>query len=487
LLQKGFVGQYSREGWYMTKGKRTNEVSALLKDALPRVHTAMLPGPMAASILARRQRALPAAITSVYPCVIKRGAGAMLEDVDGNIFLDWVGGVGVLNVGYSHPEVVDATHEQVGRFFHAMMNITTHEPYVELAEELNDIVPVRDPHRKTMFANSGAEAIENAVKLVRGATGRPNIIVFEGAFHGRTLLAATMTGKRAYSVGLGPFPDGICRVEFPNLYRKPQGFTDAQAIDYAVKRLEDALVQLSPPQQTAAIVLEPIQGEGGFVPAPFDWVRCLRELCDRHGILLVADEIQTGFARSGRMFVSDYWAEGGFAPDVIVMAKSLAAGLPLSAVTASAQLFDAVKPGLIGGTYGGNAVACAAALKVLEIIRRDRLCERALHIAQVARETFTSWQQHWPQLGDVRGIGSMMGLEFVEDAASKKPAPALVEAIVATAVHKGLLVESAGVYGNVIRFLCPLVVNDSQLQAGLAILEDAIRENLSAPATTQER
>jgi 4-aminobutyrate aminotransferase/(S)-3-amino-2-methylpropionate transaminase len=442
---------------------------------------------MAASILARRQQALPAGIASVYPCVIKRGEGAMLEDVDGNLFLDWVGGVGVLNIGYSHPEVVEAAREQAGRFFHSMMNITTHEPYVELAEELNDIVPVRDQRRKTMFANSGAEAIENAVKLVRAATGRPNIIVFEGAFHGRTLLAATMTGKRAYSEGLGPFPDGVCRVEFPHLYRKPQGFTDAQAIDYALERLEDALVQQSPPQQTAAIVLEPIQGEGGFVPAPFDWVRSVRELCDRYGILLVADEIQTGFARSGRMFVSDYWAEGGFAPDVIVTAKSLAAGLPLSAVTASARLFDAVRPGLIGGTYGGNAVACAAALKVLEIIRRDRLCERALHIAQVAREAFTTWKQRWPQLGDVRGIGSMMGLEFVEDPTSKKPAAGLVEAIVEEAAHKGLLVESAGVYGNVIRFLCPLVVNDFQLQAGLTILEDAIRENLNSPTTTQER
>jgi 4-aminobutyrate aminotransferase/(S)-3-amino-2-methylpropionate transaminase len=455
-----------------------NKVPALLKDALPQVHTAVLPGPMAASILARRQQALPVALTSPYPCVMKRGAGAMLEDVDGNVFLDWVGGGGVLNVGYSHPEVVDAAREQAERFFHSMMDVTTHEPYVELAEELNGIVPVRDPRRKTLFANSGAEAMEDAVKLVRAATGRPNIIAFEGAFHGRTLLTAAMTGKRAYSAGLGPFPDGICHVEFPNLYRKPPGFTDAQAIDYAIGRLEDALVQLSPPQQTAAVVLEPVQGEGGFIPAPSDWVRRVRELCDRHGILLVADEIPTGFARSGRMFVSDYWAEGGFAPDVIVMAKSLAAGLPLSAVTASARLLDAVGPGLIGGTYGGNAVACAAALKVLEIIRRDRLCERALHMAQMARETFVSWQQHWPQLGDVRGIGSMMGLEFVADAVGKEPAPALVEAIVVAAAHRGLLIESAGVYGNVIRFLCPLVASDLQLQAGLAILEAVIDERL---------
>jgi 4-aminobutyrate aminotransferase/(S)-3-amino-2-methylpropionate transaminase len=462
----------------MTKRRRAGEEPVELREALPRIRGGTLPGPMAAAILARRREALPAAITSAYPCVIKRGAGAMLEDIDGNIFLDWVGGVGVLNVGYSHPEVVEAAREQAGRFFHSMMSVTTHEPYVELAEELNDMVPVRGTRRRTMFANSGAEAIEDAVKLARGATGRPNIIVFEGAFHGRTLLAASMTAKRAYSTGLGPFPDGICRAEFPNLYRKPHGVTDEQAIAYAIERLEEAFVQVSPPELTAAMVLEPVQGEGGFIPAPFPWVRRVRELCDRYGILLVADEIQTGFARSGKMFVSDYWAEGDFAPDIIVMAKSLAAGLPLSAVTASAQLFDTLGKGLLGGTFGGNAVACSAALKVLEVIRRDRLCERALHVAQVVREAFGSWRQKWPQLGDVRGIGAMIGLEFVEDPVGKRPAPAVVEAVVASAARRGLLVESAGTHDNVIRFLCPLVVNDAQLQAGLTILEEAIHETL---------
>jgi 4-aminobutyrate aminotransferase/(S)-3-amino-2-methylpropionate transaminase len=400
----------------------------------------------------------------------------MLEDVDGNLFLDWVGGVGVLNLGYSHPEVIAAVGEQAQRYFHGMMNIVTHEPYVALAEQMNRIVPTRGTPRQTMFANSGAEAIENAVKLARGATGRPNILVFNGAFHGRTLLAAHMTGKRAYSTGLGPFPDGVSRVDFPYLYRRPKGMSEDDAVHYYLGRLEDALLQASPPEQTAACVLEPVQGEGGFIPAPFAWVEGLRALCDRYGILLVADEIQTGFARSGKMFVSNWWAEGGFAPDIITSAKSIAAGLPLSAVTASRELFDSLPPGRLGGTFGGNPLACAAALEVIAAIERDGLCDRSAQIAKRAHSAFSSWQDEFEQLGDVRGIGGMLGMEFVKSRDGKEPDATLVADIVKHAAQRGLLVEAAGIYGNVLRFLSPLVISDQQLEAGLDILHDTIAE-----------
>jgi 4-aminobutyrate aminotransferase/(S)-3-amino-2-methylpropionate transaminase len=454
--------------------------SIVLKDALPHVATE-LPGSRARALLERRAAAIPSSVACAYPCVIARGEGAMLEDVDGNVFLDWVGGVGVLNLGYSHPDVVAAVVEQAGRYFHGMMNIVTHEPYIALAEQMNRVVPTRGVPRRTMFANSGAEAIENAVKLARGATGRPNVLVFNGAFHGRTLLAVHMTGKRAYSEGMGPFPDGIYRVDFPYLYRRPQGQSEDEAIDYYLKKLKDALVQVSPPHQTAAFVVEPVQGEGGFIPAPLAWVRGLRELCDEHGILLVADEVQTGFARSGRMFISDWWADGGFAPDIIASAKSIAAGLPLSAVTASEKLFEAMPPGLLGGTYGGNPLACVAGLEVIRAIERDGLCERSEQIARRARAAFTSWQDEFEQLGDVRGVGGMLGMEFVKSRSGKEPDPALVAAIVQSAAQRGLLVESAGLYGNVLRFLSPLVITDSQLEAGLAILHDVIERLLRLP------
>lgn len=445
----------------------------MLKDSLPEINTP-LPGPKASAILKRREEAMPGAIKSVYPCVIHRGEGAMIEDVDGNRFLDWVGGVGVLNIGYSHPELIEAVKDQSEKYFHAMMNIVTHEGYIKLAEKMNQIVPLKSEEKKTMFANSGAEAIENAVKAAKSFTGRPNIIVFSGAFHGRTLLTAAMTAKKSYASGLGPFPDGIYRAEFPYLYRKPEGYSETEAIAYYVERLNKVFEEASPAEYVAAIVVEPVQGEGGFIPAPIEWVKALRKVCDDNGILLAADEVQTGFARSGRMFVSDYWKEAGCAPDILVSAKSIAGGVPLSAVTASKEIFDGVKSGIIGGTYGGNALACASALKVIEIIERDNLCFRSLEIAKMCRKEFLQWKEELKEVGDVRGIGCMMGIEFVTDQESKEPNGALVSRIVTYCVQHGLLVESAGAYSNVIRFLCPLVVTDAQLDRGLTILKAGI-------------
>jgi 4-aminobutyrate aminotransferase / (S)-3-amino-2-methylpropionate transaminase / 5-aminovalerate transaminase len=445
----------------------------MLKDALPKIITP-LPGPKAKAIIDRRTEAVPGAIKCVYPCVIERGEGAMVEDVDGNIFLDWIGGVGVLNIGYSQPELIEAVKAQSEKYFHGMMNIVTHEGYIKLAEKMNQIVPVKDKKRKTMFVNSGAEADENAVKIAKSYTKRPNIIVFSGAFHGRTLLASAMTSKKAYSSGIGPFPDGIYRAEFPYLYRGPKGYSEEEAIAYYIDKLNRVFEEASPAEYVAAIVVEPVQGEGGFVPAPIEWVKAVRKICDENGILLIADEVQTGFARSGRMFVSNYWEDAGCAPDIIASAKSIAGGIPLSAVTAGAEIFDGVKGGIIGGTYGGNPIACASALKVIEIIERENLCDRSLEIAKKVSEEFNNWKDLYKEVGDVRGIGCMLGIEFVTDKESKTPNSKLVSDIVSYAASKGLLVESAGIYGNVIRFLCPLVVTDAQLDSGLDILKSAI-------------
>lgn len=445
----------------------------MLRDALPKVVT-NLPGPKALEVIARRDNSMPAAIKCGYPCVIKRGEGAMFEDVDGNVFLDWIGGVGVLNIGYSNPELIEAVKEQSEKYFHAMMNITTHERYIELAEKINEVAPVKGDAKQTMFANSGAEANENAVKIAKGFTKRPNIIVFTGAFHGRTQMTMTMTGKKAYAIGMGPFPDGVYRAEFPNIYRAPKGMADEDVIKYYVDNLEHMFIEAAPADSVAAIIFEPIQGEGGFVPAPIEWVKAVRQICDKHGILMVTDEVQTGWARSGSLFVSDYYKEAGCAPDIMTTAKSIAGGLPLSAVVARKEVMDAVPVGTIGGTYCGNPVACASALKVMEIMEKEDYPGKAKKIGVLAMDKFNEWKDKYSVIGDVRGIGSMIGIEFVKDKVSKEPNAEIVGKIVNYAVKKGLMLESAGTFGNVIRFLCPLCVTDEQLKKGLEIYEEAI-------------
>ena len=449
-----------------------------LREALPKIVTGTLPGPKGQEIMDRRAKAVPNGIGTAYKAVIKRGEGAMFEDVDGNIFLDWIGGVGVLNIGYSNPECIEAVKEQADKFFHSMFNITTHEGYVALAEKMNEIVPVKGDQKKTMFVCSGSEADENAVKIARNYTGRPNIIVFTGAFHGRTSLTMTMTAKKAYAVGMGPFPDGVYRAEFPNLYRAPGTMTEAEAINYYVKKLEDVFIEATPYDACAAIVFEPVQGEGGFVPAPIEWVKAVRKICDEHGILMICDEVQCGWARSGKMFASQYFAEAGAAPDIMTTAKSIGAGLPLSAVTARAEVMDAVTGGTIGGTFGANALSAASALKVVEVMQRDDYPAKAMHIAEVGMKRFNEWKDKYEVVGDVRGLGAMMGVEFVKSKATKEPNAELVGKIVQTAMNNGLLLEAAGTYNNVIRFLCPLCVTDEQMEAGLKIFEDAIVANM---------
>ena len=287
----------------------------MLRTDLPKIITETLPGPKAQAIIDRRADVIPDAIRCIYPVVIAKGEGAMLEDVDGNRFLDWIGGVGVLNIGYSHPEIVEAVKAQSEKYFHGMFNIVTHEGYVALAEKLAAIVPVKGDKKRAYFANSGAEADENAVKVARGYTKRPNIITFTGAFHGRTLLTMTMTAKKAYATDMGPLAEGVYRAQFPYFYRNPAEMTEAEAIQYYINSIYDVFEEGTAADTVAAIVVEPLQGEGGFIPAPIAWVKALRKVCDDHGILLIADEVQSGFCRTGRMFATEYWAEAGVRGD----------------------------------------------------------------------------------------------------------------------------------------------------------------------------
>lgn len=446
----------------------------MLREELPKIITEKVPGPKSQALIDRRHAAIPDAIGCAYPVAIKRGEGAMVEDLDGNIFLDWVGGVGVLNVGYSQPSMIAAVKEQADRFFHGMFNIVTHEGYVALAEKLNEIVPVKGEKKRTFFANSGAEADENAVKIARGYTKRPNIIVFSGAFHGRTELTMTMTSKKAYAKYMGPLSHGVFRAKFPYLYRKPEGMPDDAAIDYYVSSIYEVFEECGAADTIAAIVVEPLQGEGGFIPAPIEWVTPVRKICDENGILLIADEVQAGFCRTGRMFASEYWKEAGCAPDILATAKSIAGGMPLSAIVAREEIMQAVPAGTIGGTYCGNAVSCASALKAIEIMEKEKLADRAMEIGKKVMARYEKMKKKYSVIGDVRGLGAMIGLEFVKDQESREPNAEIVKNLIQECAKNGLIVENAGIYGNVIRFLAPLVITDAQLDAGLDIMEAAI-------------
>ncbi|CAI3632089.1 MULTISPECIES: aspartate aminotransferase family protein [Clostridium] len=448
----------------------------MLKNDLPKIISESLPGPKAKKIIERRKEAVPSAIKCVYPVVIERGEGAVIEDVDGNKFLDWIGGVGVLNVGFGHPEIIEEVKKQSEKYFHGMFNIVTHEGYVKLAEKLNEIVPVKGDKKKTYFANSGAEADENAIKVAKAFTKRPNIICFSGAFHGRTNLTMAMTSKKAYAKGLGPFPEGVYRAEFPYLYRKPKGMSDNEAIEYYINSIYKVFEECSSAEYIAAIVVEPVQGEGGFIPAPIEWVKAVRKICDDNGILLIADELQSGFCRTGRMFASEYWKEEGVMPDILATAKSIGAGLPLSAIVAREEIMESVLGGTIGGTYCGNPLACAAAIKTIEIMERDNFAKRSLEIGEKVQKRYREWMEKYDVIGDVRGLGGMIGMEFVTDKESKNPNTAIVSEIIEEAVQNGLMLENSGTCGQVIRFLAPLVMTDEQLEEGLKIFERAIEK-----------
>jgi len=426
-----------------------------------------IPGPRSREILERKERVVADPLSVFLPVVVDEARGATLTDVDGNTFIDFTGGVGCLNVGHSHPQVVAAAQEQLARFSHTDFTIVPYEVYVTLAERLCELAPVQNA--KAAFFNAGAEAIENAVKFSRAYTKRPAVIGFEGGFHGRTLLAVSLTSKtHPYKAGLGPFAPEVYRVPFPNAYRGPSA-------DEALAALERALVTQVAAETVAAIVIEPVQGEGGFIVAPPEFLQGVRRLCDEHGIVLVADEVQTGFGRTGRTWGIEH---SGVEPDLVTIAKSIAAGLPLSAVVGKAEIMDAPGDSAIGGTYVGNPVAQAAALAVLDVFEEEDLNARAAAIGETIQARMLAWQERWDAIGDVRGLGAMLAIELVEDRETKEPAANVASAVVEAAAERGLLLLKCGIYSNCIRVLTPLVISDAELDEALEAWEQALDASL---------
>jgi 4-aminobutyrate aminotransferase / (S)-3-amino-2-methylpropionate transaminase / 5-aminovalerate transaminase len=426
-----------------------------------------IPGPRSREIMERKERVVADPLSVFLPVVIEEAHGATLTDVDGNTFIDFTGGVGCLNVGHSNPQVVSAAQEQLSRFSHTDFTIVPYEVYVTLAERLCALAPMKPA--KAAFFNAGAEAIENAVKFSRAYTKRPAVISFEGGFHGRTLLALSLTSKtHPYKAGLGPFAPEVYRVPFPNAYRGPSA-------DEAIAALERALLTQVAAETVAAIVIEPVQGEGGFVVAPPEFLQAVRALCDDHGIVLVADEVQTGFGRTGRMWGIEH---SEVEPDLVTLAKSIAGGLPLSAVVGKPEIMDAPGDSAIGGTYVGNPVAQAAALAVLDVFEEEDLTARATAIGETIRSRMLAWQERWPRIGDVRGLGAMMAIELVADVETKAPDADLASAIVEAAAERGLLLLKCGIYSNCIRVLTPLVISDPELDEALGVWEQALDASL---------
>ncbi|HZQ04018.1 MAG TPA: 4-aminobutyrate--2-oxoglutarate transaminase [Gaiellaceae bacterium] len=427
-----------------------------------------IPGPRSRQIVARIDRAVASPLALTFPVVAAETRGVTITDVDGNTFIDFTGGVGCLNVGHANPHVVAAAQEQLDRFSHTDFTIVPYEVYATLAERLLAHAPFTGP-AKAAFFNAGTEAIENAVKFARAYTKRPAVIAFEGGFHGRTLMSLTLTSKsHPYKAGLGPFAPEVYRSAFPYEYR---GTTTAAALE----ALEQTLDSQVAPENVAAIVIEPVLGEGGFVPAPADFLQGLRGVCDQHGIVLVVDEVQTGFGRTGAFFAIEH---AGVEPDLLAVAKSIANGLPLSGVLGKAEIMDAPEAGAIGGTYVGNPVAQAAAVAVLDVIEEEGLVERAHAIGETIRARMLTWQARHEQIGDVRGVGAMLALELVDDRSGKEPAPGLARAVAAAALARGLLLITCGIHGNCLRVLVPLVITDAELDEALGVWEEALDATL---------
>jgi 4-aminobutyrate aminotransferase/(S)-3-amino-2-methylpropionate transaminase len=431
-----------------------------------------IPGPLSRDLLVRRQNAVARGIGNTVPVFVDRASGATVTDIDGNTFLDFGGGIGTMNVGHRHPEVSAAAIDQVNRFGHVCFAVTMYESYVALAEKLNAIAPGAGP-KKTMLANSGAEAVENAVKIARRATGRPGVLVFDYGFHGRTLLALTMTSKVApYKQGFGPFATDVHRLPFPYEYRST-GPLDAAACRRTFDEFFSGFVGAD---QIACVMIEPVAGEGGFLVVPPDWMRELQAICRDNGILLIADEVQTGFGRTGKMFASEHY---GIEPDLVTLAKSMGAGFPISAVTGRAEVMDAAQPGGLGGTFVGHPVSCAAALAAIEVIERERLPERAAAIGEVVRRRFEAFRERYDFVGDARGLGAMRALELVTDKKSKGWDKDRLQRTIKNAWQRGLILVAAGNHGNVLRTLMPLVISDAELEEGLDVLEAALEASSS--------
>lgn len=432
-----------------------------------------IPGPKSQELTAKRNQFVPRGISNNCYSFVKKAKGAVVEDVDGNVYIDFAGAIGTLNVGHSHPRVVRALQEQASQFIHTGFNVMMYESYIQLAERLCSLAP-GNFDKKAAFFNSGAEAVENAVKIARKYTKRQGIISFTRGFHGRTLMTMTMTSKvKPYKFGFGPFAPEVYKAPYPYEYRRPDGMSEEQYNAMVIEQFEQFLLADAAPETIAAVVMEPVQGEGGFIVPDISFVQRVREICTQYGILFVADEIQSGFARTGKYFAIEHF---GVVPDLITISKSMGAGVPISGVIGKAEIMDAAEAGELGGTYAGSPLGCRAALTVIDIIESENLNERALKIGSRVMEKMKGLSERFDCIGDVRGLGAMCAMEIVKDRASKTPDKEGVSKIVKAAGERGLLLLSAGIFSNVIRILMPIVITDEQLEEGLQILEEAIAE-----------
>src|SRR6201993_3728506 len=426
-----------------------------------------IPGPRSRALMARREAAIPRGPSNATPVFAARAEGAIIEDVDGNYYLDFAGGIGCLNIGHRSPRVISAIAEQLEKYLHLCFAVTPYEGYVAVAEKLNALAPGNFA-KKTILLNSGAEAIENAIKIARAYTKRPAVICFEDAFHGRTLLTMSLTSKtHPYKAGFQPFASDIYRIPYAYPYRGEKGAT----AETFAHHLQDAFKRSVAPESVAAVIAEPVLGEGGFVVPPLDYFKLLQNICLKHGILFIADEIQSGFARTGKWFASEHF---GIEPDLITTAKSLGGGMPIAAVTGRAEIMDAPGVGSLGGTYCGHPLSCAAALAVIETIEKENLLSRSAAIGRRFEERARAWQKKWPLVGEVRGLGGMCAIELVRDAATRDPAAAETKEVARFCYEHGLITITAGTFNNVIRILVPLVVTDEQFAEGLDVIEAAL-------------
>lgn len=431
-----------------------------------------VPGPKSLEMVRRREAASPRGAAKLTPIAVERAHGAVVTDVDGNTLIDFAGGIGTLAVGHTPQAVVDALREQAEKLVHMCSIVGTYEPYVRVIELLCEVAPGDFP-KKALLVNSGAEAVESAVKIARSYTKRGAVIVFEGAYHGRTNLTLSMTSKYAlFKKGFGPFAPEIVRLPFPNLYRKPAGMSDEAFVDWSIQQLEYAFTAQIDPEAVAAIVIEPVQGEGGFIPTPPRFLQRIRELCTQHGIVMIADEIQSGFGRTGKLFAVEHY---GIVPDLMTTAKSMAAGMPLAAVIGRADIMDAPHPGGLGGTYSGNPLACVAAIEAIEMIRQPEFLARARAVGERFMMHLEPLKQEIPQIGDIRAIGPMIAVEFVADRESKTPLPDMVLKTTQEALKRGLIVIRAGLFSNCVRFLPPLNISDDLIDEGMAVLAESMR------------
>lgn len=428
-------------------------------------------------LLERRKSVVANGVGIFNTATVREARGAVIIDEDGRELIDFAGGIGVVNAGHCPPPVVQAIREQAGKYLHTSFNVVTYAPYVELCEKLTEILP-HGEKTKAMLVSTGAEAVENAIKIARQATARQAVLCYTGAFHGRTMMAMTLTSKIKYKLNCGPFAPEVYRLPFPNYYRYSGKRNMEVFVRSELKRLRESVHNVVNPDNLAAVIIEPIQGEGGFNPVPKEYLEGLRSFCDDHGIMLIFDEVQSGFGRTGEWAS---WQHYGVVPDISTYAKSLGSGMPIAAVLGRSDIMDAAAPGTIGGTYIGNPVCCAAALATIRYMEGNDLNARATHIGDMITRRFRKLMQECEAIGDVRGLGAMIGIEFVHDADPTQPNGALCDRIVQNCADRGLVLLSAGTFKNVIRVLCPLVITDEQLNSGLDILEDEVIKLTTEP------